>query len=322
MANVTPLLPRFQSLFSGLNSAFGTGAGRWVKRPPKPVDWVQHLEGRGAGMGIAPLRPDNTVRFAAIDLDEPDFRAAHTMQSFIPGPSYIERSRSGNAHIWVFFSDPIEAWVPMGLLREATVAAGKEHVEIFPKNHDFANVRLGNYINLPFHGDKRPTLEPIPYEYADAIQVAHDTWLAPQRLERFLEGVRRNDPDAWRKRAEWLMIEPPASRSSGGNFGAQPNLHMCAEWVIEHAEDNPVMPGHRSIVFFNLAKMLTHWEQIDSDEALEMMRDVNNASPQPVSDYELRRILANVEEHQYRSTGCDDPVFAPYAHPDCPIAHG
>jgi hypothetical protein len=78
------------------------------------------------------------------------------MQEYIPGTSFIERSRSGNAHVWVFFSEPLEAWVAMGILKEATSGGGKQHVEVFPKNHDFAKVKLGNYINLPYHGSDRP----------------------------------------------------------------------------------------------------------------------------------------------------------------------
>jgi hypothetical protein len=88
------------------------------------------LQGDGPGIGIAPLRPDSKVGFAAIDLDEPDFDAARRMQEFIPGTSWIERSRSGNAHIWVFFVEPIDAWVPMGVLRYATTAVGKQGVEV------------------------------------------------------------------------------------------------------------------------------------------------------------------------------------------------
>jgi hypothetical protein len=307
MANVVPLMPRFRSLFQGLDTAFGTGAGRWIKRAPRADDWVEHLEGRGPGMGIAPLRPDNTVLFAAIDLDEPDFEAAKEMQQYIPGPSFIERSRSGNAHVWVFFDDPIEAWIPMAILREATVAAGKEHVEIFPKNHDFSNVRLGNYINLPYHGAERPILgEQGNLELDEFVNAAL---------------VNPNSADRWRKRADWLMLEAPEKRERTTEFGTQPNLHMCAEYVIEHAEDNPVMPGHRAVVFFNLAKALTNWELVDHDEALALMRTVNDASTAPISMLELKRILGNAERGQFTSTGCDDPVFAPYAHPDCKIAN-
>ena len=74
-------------------------------------------------------------------------------------------------------------------------------------------------------------------------------------------------------------------------------------------------------MFFCLAKQLTNWSLCDTAETLEFMRSVNDASPDPISDQELRRILGNAERGQFTSTGCDDPMFAPYAHLKCRIAN-
>ncbi len=303
---------RFADLFQGLESAFGTGAGRWVKRPLRPEDWVSHLQGQGVGIGVAPLRPDNTVMFAAIDLDEPDFEAAREMQGYLPGSSFIERSRSGNAHVWVFFKEPLEAWVAMGVMKEATLAAGKKHVEVFPKNHDFAKVKLGNYINLPYHGRERPVVwwaedegdEQFEYELADFVMHAE---------------VGRNDPEEWRRKAQWLLISPPSERQTKAEFGEQLYLHICGQHIIDTCDTQPVLEGSRNAVYFALAKQLTNWKGCDHDEALMWMRFVNDSSPDTMPDSELRRILGNAERGQYTSTGCDDPLFAPYRHPDCKI---
>jgi hypothetical protein len=130
--------------------------------------------------------------------------AARAMQGFLPGTSFIERSRSGNAHVWVFFKEPIEAWVPMGILKEACIAAGKPRVEVFPKNHDFTKVKLGNYVNLPYHGSDRPIVhvEPNPTGFHPEIEWDLKTFLAD--AERTLQ-----DPEEWRKQAKWLLIDPP-----------------------------------------------------------------------------------------------------------------
>lgn len=304
---------RFRELHTGLDIAFGTGKGMWIKRAPSLEDFTHHLLGHDSGIGIAPLMPDSNVHFAAIDLDEPDFDAAREMQAYIPGISWLEKSRSGNAHIWVYFSAPIEAWLVMGVLREATIAAGKQHVEVFPKNHDFSRVQLGNYINLPFHGDERPILSSsIDSRNAESPTLA-------QFVAEALEV--RNTPESWRQKAKWLMISPPEQREQTATFGKQPNLHICAEHILSGAA-GPITYGHRSIVYFSLAKMLTNWEHCDHDEALELLRSVNEASaPDSIPDSELCRILGNAERGQFTSTGCDDPVFAPFAHPDCPIAN-
>ena len=302
------LVARFAKLHSGLGTAFGTGAGRWVKRPPTQFDFSQHLQGVGPGIGIAPLREDSTVLFAAIDLDEPDFDAAKEMQQYIPGTSFIERSRSGNAHVLVYFSDPIEAWIPMGILREATLAAGKQHVEVFPKNHDFAKVKLGNYINLSNHGKERPILHPGDGAYA-------------MSLEAFLDEAEAglNNPDDWRKRADWLQLSSPANRENAAEFGTQKNLHICAQHIIS-GDAGPITQGHRSVVYFSLAKQLLNWEQLDEFEVLEIMRKVNqDSAPDSIEDRELVRIIGNAQGKT--STGCDDPLFAPYRHPDCRIGN-
>lgn len=306
-------LDKFATLFDGLKVAYGTGKGEWVKRPLRREDWAAHLRGEGPGIGIAPLREDSTVMFAAIDLDEPDFEAAREMQEYIPGVSWIERSRSGNAHVWVFFNAPCEAWVAMGVLKEAVLAAGKQGVEVFPKNHDFAKVRLGNYINLPYHGSERPVLTWSP----------RDDYQYEMSLDQFLTAAeaRLNDPEDWRKKARWLLISPPDQRESSTEFGQQASLHICADYVLTGGAGN-ITEGHRNAVFFMLAKCLTNWRDCDHEEALALMRVVNEdlCSP-PESDQEIRRILSNVERGQYTSTGCDDPLVLPFSHPNCAIAH-
>jgi hypothetical protein len=312
---------QFADLFQGLDAAYGTGEGRWVKQPVTQGVYNDHLLGKGAGIGIAPLRPDNNVMFAAIDLDEPDFDAAFEMQDYIPGTSFVEQSRSGNAHVWVFFASPCEAWVAMGVLKEATLAAGKQHVEVFPKNHDFSKVKLGNYINLPYHGVSRPIVESEARLQTDAGSTTHV--LHPWRVEKFLHEAltNRNDPEEWRRKAQWLLISPPEQRERNTEFGEQARLHICADHIIETADVNPIREGHRAAVFFALAKQLTNWRDCDHEEALMMMRSVNDASPDRIADSEIRRILGNAERGQFTSTGCDDPLFAPYAHPSCPIAN-
>jgi hypothetical protein len=60
----------------------------------------------------------------------------------------------------------------------------------------------------------------------------------------------------------------------------------------------------------------------EHDECLAMLALVNDASPDPISAAELDRILFNAERGQFTSTSCDDPLFLPYADPECKLAHG
>ena len=302
---------RFEALFQGLPEAFGTGRGEWVKRPPQREDFRAHLAGVGPGLGIAPLRRDGTCTWAAIDLDEPDFKAAEAMMEFIPGPSYIERSRSGNAHILVFFDEPIEAWIARGILKEVILAAGKAHVEVFPKADRLMPGMLGSYLNLPYYGDTRPV-----------ISNSYEARTGPMTLEEFVEEAtaERNSPDAWRKRARWLQISSPDERArERSEFGTQPYLHPCIEHIIASRDENPVTAGHRNVVYFNVAKATLNTSGYDDDDALFFLRLLNDASPDPVQDHELVRLVANAHRGRWTSTGCDDPLMSPYVLDSCPV---
>lgn len=304
----------FRKLFTGLDRAYGTGEGRWVHEPIKLAHYVDHLAGQGPGLGIAPLMDDGMVHFAAIDLDEPNFDLALQLAGLLPGHVWIDKSRSGNAHITAFFKEPIEGWVPRGIMREACRAVGKGKVEVFPKQDRLRAGMFGNYINLPLYGKTRPVI----------WQTGDDGYLIEYPLDLFCSEAleKRNDPEDWRKRARWLMIPSPDEREAGQHHehGTAPFLHMCCEHIIEHREDNPVLEGYRAVVYFCMAKQLANASAFDHDESLQLMALVNDASPDPIPESELKRILFNAERGRFTSTGCDDPLFAPYAHPDCPIA--
>lgn len=316
MSSNYEVLDPFAKLFGILSDdpqavrAYGTGKGQWIKRPLDRGTVLDHLDGRGPGIGVPPLRMDGTVVFAAIDLDEPDFDAAREMQNYIPGDSFIERSRSGNAHVWVFFAEPVEAWAVRGILREAILAAEKGAVEVFPKQDRLLDGMVGNYINLPYYGKERPIITPggSDLSVTEFIEVAAE---------------KPNTREKWLRRADWLQIVAPEHRERGdrADFGTAPELHMCAEWIVGNRDENPVIEGHRNAVFFALAKQLSHYVGFDHDEAWEMMRLVNDASPDRAPESELRRILANAERGQYTSTDCDNPLVQPYCHPNCPIAN-
>lgn len=318
MAQANPYVGRYKKLFSGLDSAYGTGRGGWVKEPLTRREYSAHLAGIGPGLGVAPLRADNTVTFAAIDLDEPDFETAKTMAEFLPGTAFIEKSRSGNAHIWIFFSDPIEAWVPRGIMREACAAVNMKHVEIFPKQDKLRVGMVGNYVNLPYYGDERPVVGRSDGS-ASIVNLER-----PMVLGDFIEEAEDalNLASDWRKRAYWLGVPSPEERASSGEhreFGTQPYLHRCAEYAILHRDTNPVLEGHRAVYFFSMSKMLANCSQFSTDEALSILGMLNDESPDPISEGELKRIYFNAERGQFTSTGCDDPLFQPYRDPECKI---
>lgn len=66
--------------------------------------FLQHLQ--GSTIGVYPL-VGTTCFFAAMDVDSSDLELAKRAANLMPQPNYIERSRSGNYHIWMFFTEPV-----------------------------------------------------------------------------------------------------------------------------------------------------------------------------------------------------------------------
>ena len=295
------MLSDFMTLFAGRTDAWGTGRGEVKRGAVTPALYEAHLAGKGEGLGVFPLLDEAVVNFAVIDLDEPDFRAARDMQDLLPGVTWLEESRSGNAHVWAFFTEPCEAWVARGLMREATVAIDKPRVEVFPKQDRLMEGMVGNYINLPYFGNTRPMLD------------------AASSTEFVERALLRNDPESWRKRARFMGLAAPEEREQHSEFGDQAKLHACAEHIIANRFDNPIREGHRNTVYFNVAKQLLNWREIDEDEAWDLLCELEGASPDRVPEKELRRLFENAKRGEWVSTGCDDPLMGPYILDDCPI---
>lgn len=310
---------KFMALFSGREDAHGLGVGRIEKTPPTEELYKWHLSGGGSGLGIFPLRDDGTVSFAAIDLDEPDFETAQTLSEMLPGQTWVERSRSGNAHVWAFFAEPVAGWVPRGIMKFALEAIGRPEVEVFPKQDRLLEGMVGNYINLPWHGKDRPILHhPLPDDGGTATMTPWDD--RAEWIELAYE--ERNDPEEWYVRARALGIqspeERPVSTREQGDLGF---LHDCALHILRNREENPILEGHRNVVYYHVACQLLNYREMTEDEARTLLHELNEAANPPAPEREVDRIFNNARAGGFTSTGCDDPLMQPYVLPDCPIAH-
>ena len=123
----------------------------------------RHFAGE-ISLGVSPLRKDNTVVFAAIDVDIPDMDIKLIEECFrrISATCAFFWSKSRGIHICVFTSEPVPAQLMINylvLLRKRlpkhVQAAAKE---IFPKQTNHAEVKRPSAINLPMFGKAR---EPI-----------------------------------------------------------------------------------------------------------------------------------------------------------------
>lgn len=93
-----------------------------------------HLSGRYV-LGVYPLLSGETCRFLAIDFDEENWRSDVHMVSAACRendiPCSVEVSRSGNgAHLWIFFSEPIESAKARTLGSSILTLAMKQHARL------------------------------------------------------------------------------------------------------------------------------------------------------------------------------------------------
>ena len=160
-----------------------------------------HLVGHDAKnrdftIGSYPLLPDDTVRFAAIDLDRTSWRSdsasiCETLKE-LSLPIVRERSRSGNgAHLWFFFDEPQPARfvrdaltyiLTLTMERNPEVGLGS-YDRIFPNQDRMPKGGFGNLIALPLQG---------------AARRAGNTCFVDDRLVPF--------PDQWRFLSEIPLI--------------------------------------------------------------------------------------------------------------------
>lgn len=307
----------FLKLFDGRRDIYGINKGT-VKRNEKG-DWngvfwealaEHHLAGEAAAdLGVYLVRDDDTVTFAAVDIDEPDYDLAREVAETMPAEhAWIERSRSGNYHVFVFFDEPLEAYYARAVLRGVIVYCGRPDLEIFPKQDGLREGMVGNYISVPWHGEERPIVEGEL-----AMEQDRGRWLQNAFLNR-------TPAEQWRRRGRALGGKP-RSETRSGEFGERNSLHVCASYIFEHREDNPLTEGHRATVLFNLAKMYANCKHYSQEEAEQFVEAVNQAGTHPIPAREVKRFVNNAYEGGFTSTGCDDPLMSPYVSPDCKIAN-
>lgn len=127
-----------------------------IKTAPTADLWQQHLDGTRP-LGVVPVMPDGTCHWAAIDIDKYDLTHADIVRALADRdiPGIVCRSKSGGAHIFFFFSEPIPAATIRAKLAGVAVELGwPADTEVFPKQD---NPNIGNWLNMPYFDTDRGT---------------------------------------------------------------------------------------------------------------------------------------------------------------------
>ncbi len=126
-----------------------------------------HLSGKKM-IGLYPLLQDETCWFLAIDFDKDGWQGHVKAFLDICGkwdiPAALERSQSGNgAHIWIFFTDPVPAYLARKLgcglitqtMKERHELSLSSYDRLFPAQDTMPKGGFGNLIALPLQGGRR-----------------------------------------------------------------------------------------------------------------------------------------------------------------------
>ncbi|PHR58730.1 MAG: hypothetical protein COA47_10005 [Robiginitomaculum sp.] len=168
------ILNKFIDLYTGLQRAHGTytvgeksangkvgGKARTVQEETTREKYKNHLSGTH-GIGIVPIREDNSCSFGVIDIDEYNGTINHAQLEKqcqeLNLPIVVCCSKSGGAHCYLFLTEPIPAGDMLDTMSTIATLIGHPGVEIFPKQRSLASDQdTGNWINIPYFDWEFPT---------------------------------------------------------------------------------------------------------------------------------------------------------------------
>ena len=218
----------------------------------------QHLrgvdeKGHDFTIGVYPLLSDDTVRFAAIDLDKATWRSDSTsicdVLKELGLPVARERSRSGNgAHLWFFFDEPQSARFVREVLTYVLTLTMERNPEIglgsydriFPNQDRMPKGGFGNLIALPLQGTSRRAgnssfvderLVPFPDQWKFLSEIPFVTTSQLNALRGRAQSERRmllpqSDEDVL-KNEPWTLFSPDVCTAKPPRY----------ELPVEHVSD-------------------------------------------------------------------------------------
>lgn len=289
---------QFKLLFTGRESSYGVhipddspfvegekrkGKSYTEKEVITDGVYESHINGE-LSIGIVPLTEDDTVFFAAIDIDvyplDPRRFCAFFNRFALPFITF--KSKSGGAHAFVFFKKEALAKEVIPLLKRTVELLGlPEKTEIFPKQSSAAAV--GNWINLPYFDAYRTTR----YAYDDKGEpLDFDTAMSL----------------AWERRTTVRELNALLSRMPFSE--APPCLQrLYLSGLVNEANHN------RNKFLFNACVYL---KRRNPDDYEPRLKSVNNSLPNPMDELELEKtVLRSFINGEY-SYQCDEPWLADF----------
>lgn len=295
---------QFLSLFTGNQRAHGIvdlsdgfkgrkkkALYKIMKSPPTKELWEKHLEGE-QGLGIIPIRDDNTCVWGAIDVDnyEVDHKKIVTRLAEAKIIGWVGRSKSGGAHIYFFFKEPLQASFIQTKLTEIAAGLGLADSEIFPKQAEILVDRgdTGNALNMPYYKGEYSTRSVYDFK---CNTLTPETFV--KKAQKYRISLSEFEEYQIVKVENKVLPEGPPCLQQ-----------LCS---IGFAE------GSRNNALFNLGVYSRMFDP-DGWESLVQRYNVDYVSP-PLSHNEVGAVIKQLQRKDYFYK-CDDQPIKPYCNKD------
>ena len=313
----------FASTFKGLGNVYGTydpvsGRSWQVKEQVSGQVVYDHLRGKRP-FGVYLLTEDR-IKAAAVDFDHepltvPVEFVARLMEWGLQG--HIEVSKSKGYHVWLFFTEYVNAASARCILAKVLADMGKTGVEVFPKQDRLqGNTCFGNFINAPLFGKLVLAGKTVFLDLDNMPNPHDDQW-------RFLETAQRHtqrDIDTVLSKLDIRPSEPspaPCADTRNGptdSFGLVP----CVRRILQVGVDS-----YQRVSCFRLAVSLRRMG-LPFDIALAALQAWSRKNKpvngkRIITPREISEQTAHAYQRRYRGFGCEDPAVRRFCNKDCPI---
>lgn len=297
-SGIEHLAPRFLALFAGNDQAHGVYEGLQSPNEKGKVDgtrkltilekvsekvWADHLAGR-QGLGIIPVRTDDSAMFGVIDIDEYsdiDHKNIVNRLAVLKIPMAVLRSKSGGAHVVCRMREPVPASKLIARLREISAVLGNGAAEIFPKQDHIEDPKAGNWINMPYYSGLRGMRW--------CVRRNGDAMSAEEFLDYF-ESI--GQVPAW--------LDEPLTVSTG-----LPDGPPC----LQHLVQLGFPEGTRNKGLYNLG---VYAQKADEDNWPKKLKEFNSKYMEPpLDDREVASVIKSLKKKTYNYQ-CSDALLKPY----------
>lgn len=292
------LSARFDALFAGLRRAHGVYSaiadepeeggkrlGKIRKTVFEPVTldlWDKHLNGKD-GLGIIPIREDDTTVFGAIDVDDysgVDHQSVAQRIKHLKMPLIVTRSKSGGIHLWLFAQESVVASKMVARLKEMAALLGFGGSEIFPKQTEISknDSDAGSWINISYFGGMMGGRYCV---------VADGTGLDEVQFLDYAESQKQDRE----------FFDRPVA-----NTTELPQGPPC----LQHLVQIGLPEGTRNKGLYNLA---IYAKKVDPDNFSDLIEKYNREFLEPpLPSEEVATIIKSVRKKDYQYTCKDQPL--------------